>query len=108
MIDNYLATNGGGIGKSGYTFNATGSASAASPINDQFYSTATPITWQFGTRAYCSIQDVVIASSPPATSPWLAAITPAQVFWRCNNPGSSDGKRVTLYPVPKKVKSHCL
>src|ERR1700723_4439086 len=29
-IDNYLATNGAGAGKSGYSFNATGSASAGS------------------------------------------------------------------------------
>jgi type IV pilus assembly protein PilA len=64
VIDNFLATNGGGIGKSGYNLNATGSASAASPINDQFYSTAVPISWQYGTRSYCSIQDAVLRVQP--------------------------------------------
>ena len=44
VIDNYLATNGGGSGKSGYNFNATGSPSAGSTVNDQFYSTGTPLS----------------------------------------------------------------
>src|ERR1700722_11874800 len=56
MIDNSLATNGGGLGKSGYNFNATGSASAGG-VNDQFYSTGTPFGTVSGTRAYCSYED---------------------------------------------------
>jgi type IV pilus assembly protein PilA len=64
LIDNFLATNGGGIGKSGYDFNATGSASAASNINDQFYSTAVPISWQYGTRSLCSVQDAMLRVQP--------------------------------------------
>jgi len=60
LIDNYLATNGAGNGKSGYNFNVTGSASAGSLINNQFYSTAAPISWQYGTRSYCSIEDAVL------------------------------------------------
>jgi type IV pilus assembly protein PilA len=64
LIDNFLATNGGGIGKSGYDFNAAGSASAASLVNDQFYSTAVPISSQYGTRSYCSIQDAVLRVQP--------------------------------------------
>ena len=60
LIDNYLATNGGGNGKSGYNFKATGSPSAGSVINDQFYSTGTPMGALSGTRAYCSIQDAVL------------------------------------------------
>jgi type IV pilus assembly protein PilA len=64
MIDNYLATNGGGSGKSGYNFNATGSASAGSVVNDQFYSTGTPLSALTGTRAYCSIQDAVLRLQP--------------------------------------------
>src|ERR1700730_17514754 len=43
LIDDSLATNGGGLGKSGYNFNATGSNSAGSTVNDQFYSTGTPL-----------------------------------------------------------------
>jgi type IV pilus assembly protein PilA len=64
LIDNFLATNGGGTGKSGYNFNATGSASAGSLVNDQFYSTGAPISVQFGTRSYCSIQDAVLRVQP--------------------------------------------
>ena len=67
LVDNFLATNGGGTGKSGYNFNATGSASAGSLINDQFYSTAAPFSTQFGTRSYCSIQDAVLRVQPAGT-----------------------------------------
>jgi type IV pilus assembly protein PilA len=67
LIDNFLATNGGGGGKSGYLFNATGSASAGSLVNDQFYSTGSPISAQFGTRSYCSIQDAVLRLQPAGT-----------------------------------------
>jgi prepilin-type N-terminal cleavage/methylation domain-containing protein len=67
LIDNNLATNGAGGGKSGYNFNATGSASAGSPVNDQFYSTGAPISSQFGTRSYCSIQDAVLRIQPAGT-----------------------------------------
>jgi prepilin-type N-terminal cleavage/methylation domain-containing protein len=64
VIDNYLATNGGGNGKSGYSFNATGSPSAGSTVNDQFYSTGTPLGSYTGTRSYCSIQDAVLRLQP--------------------------------------------
>jgi type IV pilus assembly protein PilA len=60
LIDNSLATNGGGLGKSGYNFNATGSPTAGSIVNDQFYSTGTPLGGRSGTRAYCSVQDAVV------------------------------------------------
>src|ERR1700727_2416829 len=66
-LDNYLATNGGGAGKSGYNFSATGSPSAGSAINDQYFSTGTPFSAQFGTRAICSVQDGVIRVQPPGT-----------------------------------------
>lgn len=61
FLDNTL-TNG--AAKSGYTFAATGSASPSSPINDQFYSTGTPVNNMTGTRAYCSVQDLVIRLQP--------------------------------------------
>ncbi len=64
IIDNFLATNGGGNGKSGYNFNATGSASAGG-INDQFYSTGTPFSAVTGTRAYCSIEDAALRLQAP-------------------------------------------
>jgi len=67
MIDNNLATNGAGAGKSGYNFAATGSASAGSAVNNQFYSTGAPFTTQYGTRSYCSIEDAVLRLQPPGT-----------------------------------------
>src|SRR5882672_5354989 len=44
LIDDNLAQNGFGNGKSGFAFTATGSASAGSLVNDQFYSTGTPLS----------------------------------------------------------------
>jgi prepilin-type N-terminal cleavage/methylation domain-containing protein len=64
LIDNNLALNGGGNGKSGYSFAATGSASAGSLVNDQFYVTGTPLSSLTGTRAYCSVEDMVIRLQP--------------------------------------------
>jgi type IV pilus assembly protein PilA len=64
FLDNNVATNGGGNGKSGYSFAATGSATAASPNNNQFYSTATPNSNLTGTRAYCSTEDLVVRLQP--------------------------------------------
>lgn len=64
LIDNSLASNGGGLGKSGYSFAATGSASAGSTYNDMFYATGTPNSDLTGTRAYCSTDDMVIRLQP--------------------------------------------
>jgi type IV pilus assembly protein PilA len=64
LVDDYLATNGNGNGKSGYSFHATGSASPGSAVNDQFYATGTPLGSQSGTRAYCSIEDAVLRQQP--------------------------------------------
>jgi type IV pilus assembly protein PilA len=65
FIDNNVASNGGGGGKSGYSFAATGSANAGSPNNNQFYATATPNSNLTGTRAYCSTEDMVVRLQPP-------------------------------------------
>jgi type IV pilus assembly protein PilA len=67
LIDDSLATNGGGLGKSGYNFNATGSPSAGSALNDQFYSTGAPLNARSGTRSYCSIQDALLRLQAPGT-----------------------------------------
>jgi len=64
LIDDSLATNGGGAGKSGYNFAATGSAAAGSTVNNQFYATGTPFSSLTGTRAYCSVEDAVIRVQP--------------------------------------------
>jgi prepilin-type N-terminal cleavage/methylation domain-containing protein len=74
-LDNLLANNGvpAGSGKSGYNFNATGSPSAGSAVNDQFYSTGTPFSAQFGTRAICSVQDGVVRIQPAGTITLVAS-----------------------------------
>jgi prepilin-type N-terminal cleavage/methylation domain-containing protein len=64
FIDNNLASNGGGSGKSGYSFAATGSTTAGSPNNNEFYATATPNGSLTGTRAYCSADDMVVRLQP--------------------------------------------
>jgi prepilin-type N-terminal cleavage/methylation domain-containing protein len=73
LIDNFLATNGGGIGKSGYNFNATGSASGGSLVNNQFYSTGAPLSTQYGTRSFCSIEDAVLRVQPAGTLTLVAS-----------------------------------
>lgn len=67
FIDNFLATNGAGLGKSGYNFNSTGSAGVGSLVNNQFYTTGAPISTQFGTRSYCSVEDAVLRLQPAGT-----------------------------------------
>ena len=64
LIDNYLATNGNGNGKSGYNFNVTGSSSGITAANDQFYSTGGSLGGVDRTRSYCSIQDAVLRLQP--------------------------------------------
>jgi len=81
LIDNYLATaTAGGSGKSGYFFNAAGSASPASLINDLFYDTGTPISAQTGTRAYCSSEDAVVRLQPAGTTTLVASEAACQTL----------------------------
>jgi len=70
LLDQSILAPGG---KSGYTFAATGSASAGSLINDQFYSTGTPINNLTGTRAYCSLQDLVVRLQPAGNTTLVAS-----------------------------------
>jgi type IV pilus assembly protein PilA len=67
MLDDYLSTNGNGNGKSGYNFNAAGSASPGSSVNDEFLATGAPIGSTFGTRSYCSVEDAVIRAAASGT-----------------------------------------
>ncbi|MFZ0309536.1 MAG: prepilin-type N-terminal cleavage/methylation domain-containing protein [Candidatus Sulfotelmatobacter sp.] len=81
VIDNTLANAiPGGAGKSGFFFNAAGSASAGSLTNDQFYSTGTPISTQFGTRAYCSVEDAVLRLQPAGTVTLVASRAACQIL----------------------------
>jgi type IV pilus assembly protein PilA len=86
FIDNLLATaTAGGNGKSGYFFNATGSASAGSLLNDQFYSTGVPISTQFGTRSYCAAEDAVIRVQPSGNTTLVASRAACQLLNPMNN-----------------------
>jgi prepilin-type N-terminal cleavage/methylation domain-containing protein len=85
LIDDNLAHNGGGNGKSGYSFAATGSASAGSLVNDQFYVTGTPLSSMTGTRAYCSVEDSVIRLQPAGTITLVGGYAACQVLQPMNN-----------------------
>jgi len=58
VIDNNLATNGAGAGKSGYNFAVV--AAAGPPPT--FYTTAAPISNQTGAKSFCAHQDGVLRS----------------------------------------------
>jgi type IV pilus assembly protein PilA len=85
LIDNNLATNGGGNGKSGYSFAATGSPSAGSPNNNQFYTTATPLSNLTGTRAYCSTDDMVVRLQPAGNVTLIASYAACQALGSMTN-----------------------
>jgi hypothetical protein len=59
LIDNNLATNGAGNGKSGYTFAVTVTAPAAAAPST-FYTTAVPISSTSGTKSFCAADDGVV------------------------------------------------
>jgi type IV pilus assembly protein PilA len=59
LIDNNLATNGAGLGKSGYNFAVV--TAAGPPPN--FYTTAVPVTNQTGTKSFCAADDGVVRTN---------------------------------------------
>jgi prepilin-type N-terminal cleavage/methylation domain-containing protein len=85
LIDDSLALNGGGMGKSGYSFAATGSPRAGSPINTQFYATGTPLSSGTGTRSYCSVEDLVIRLQPAGTITLVGGYAACQGLGAMNN-----------------------
>jgi type IV pilus assembly protein PilA len=85
LIDNSLATNGGGNGKSGYSFAAIGSASGGSLVNNQFYVTGTPLSSLTGTRSYCSFDDLVIRLQPPGNITLVGSYGACQLLGPMNN-----------------------
>ena len=91
IIDNFLATNGGGNGKSGYNFNATGSASAGG-INDQFYSTGTPFSAVTGTRCLLFVRGRRVATSGCRHDHSGSPAAPHAYF--CSNELTSRGKQM--------------
>ena len=85
FLDNTLATNGGGNGKSGYSFAATASASAGSPNNNQFYATATPNSNLTGTRAFCVTEDMVVRLQPGGNVTVVGGYAPCLALSPMNN-----------------------
>jgi type IV pilus assembly protein PilA len=85
LIDNSLALNGGGNGKSGFSFASTGSPSAGSLINDQFYATGAPLSTLTGTRSYCAFQDMVIRLQPAGNVTLVGSYGACQVLGPMNN-----------------------
>jgi prepilin-type N-terminal cleavage/methylation domain-containing protein len=65
LIDNNLATNGGGNGKSGYTFAVTPGGTQLTGWN--FYTTAQPLSNVTGTKAFCAADDGVVRTEPAGT-----------------------------------------
>jgi type IV pilus assembly protein PilA len=61
LIDNNLATNGGGNGKSGYTFASTPGGTQLTGWN--FYTTATVLSNVQGTRSLCAADDGVVRTN---------------------------------------------
>ncbi len=85
LLDNSLATNNGGSGKSGYSFAAVGSASAGSIVNDQFLATGTPLGATTGSKAYCSIQDAVLRLQPAGNITLVAGYNACVALAAMNN-----------------------
>jgi type IV pilus assembly protein PilA len=85
FIDNAVATSGGGNGKSGYSFAATGSASPNSPNNNQFYATAAPNSNLTGTRSYCVSEDMVVRLQPAGTVTVVPGYAPCLALSAMNN-----------------------
>jgi type IV pilus assembly protein PilA len=78
LIDNNLASNGAGGGKSGYKFAATTATGGGSPIPNEFWTTGTPISAQTGTKAYCAFDDGVVRTQPAGTITLVAGYVACQ------------------------------
>jgi type IV pilus assembly protein PilA len=82
LIDNNLSNNGtpANSGKSGYMFASTPSVGGASPVPNQFLTTATPITATTGTKAYCAVDDGVVRTAAPGTITLVASYAACQAL----------------------------
>ena len=79
LIDNILATNNGGNGKSGYSV-VSASTAAGGGLNTTYVSGAAPLTWnQTGVRRFCSVEDAVVRADPNAAK----STTPESVHDTC-------------------------
>jgi type IV pilus assembly protein PilA len=85
LMDDFLASNGAGNGKSGYMFAATGAPYSGSSLNDQFYATATPIGSMTGSRSYCSTDDGVIRLEPAGNIALVGSYSACEGLSAMNN-----------------------
>ena len=83
LIDNVLASNGtpANAGKSGYNFSAT--AVTGPPF--AFWTTASPISAQTGTKAFCAVDDGVIRNNASGNTAAATGYANCQTFTPMNN-----------------------
>lgn len=79
LLDNFLATaTPGGVGKSGYYYQATGIMAGGASYNDAYVIGATPIvSHSTGNRDFCSTNDGVLRSQMGSTGDLPATATAA-------------------------------
>ena len=80
LIDNNLATNGGGAGKSGYTYTYGAAAGAGATINTNYHVQANPLSVNTtGVKGFCSIEDAVVRyANPGPIATCSATVAPLQ------------------------------
>jgi type IV pilus assembly protein PilA len=84
LIDNNLATNGGGAGKSGYNFEVVPGGTALTGWN--YFTSAAPLSNVTGTRVYCAADDgVVRVNNPSVFGPFVAAYAACLALGPMNN-----------------------
>jgi type IV pilus assembly protein PilA len=83
LIDNNLATNGGGSGKSGYTFAVTTGGTATTGFN--YYTTAAPLSNVTGTKSYCAVDDGVLRIAAPGTITVIGSYSTCQTTTPAQN-----------------------
>ena len=73
LIDNVLATNGGGLGKSGYSYTEVGTATT-------YHTESSALTQNTsGVKAFCAVEDAVVRyQNPGPIATCTAAIAPMQ------------------------------
>jgi prepilin-type N-terminal cleavage/methylation domain-containing protein len=76
LIDNNLATNGGGVGKSGYNYTYIATAGKAANFIDYTVSSDPVSQNQTGVRTFCSFSDAVVRVNPAALKGTCPNTTP--------------------------------
>jgi type IV pilus assembly protein PilA len=86
LIDNNLATNGAGNGKSGYNFAVTTGGTATTGFN--YYTTAAPFSpgnSVTGTKSYCAVDDGVVRTQPNGNTTLVASYAACQALTPLQN-----------------------